>query len=272
MILSGNVIVEPLPRMESPLSAPVRSRPLMASALALIGIFAIADVCSRGVIVPVLYAVPLVLLARAGYANWLRWITAALVLIVYAAYFAKFVVHPSVHVVHPFDYRLVNRTFVVVAICMLEVLLKLRVSTESLRGDVELPETLRHEEDETDETLAILLCVGLTTAIALVDFLSPANYNLAILYMVPLFLCAWIRSRRLLWGMWGVAMVLTVLGFLWGPAPTVAHAHLGFMVVNRVLAAMVMTLLAVLLHFQIAGNRIAVSRFSDSRRQSGNPA
>ena len=30
----------------------------------------------------------------------------------------------------------------------------------------------------------------LTVMIALADFLAPANYNLAIFYMVPLFLCA----------------------------------------------------------------------------------
>ena len=153
---------------------------------------------------------------------------------------------------------------------MLEVLLKLRVSTEHLRGDFELSEVLRHEEDETDETLAILLGAGLTTAIALADFLSPANYNLAILYMVPLFLCAWTRSRRLLWGMWAVALLLAVAGFVFGP-PTAAHTHIELMVENRVLAVVALTLLAVLLHFQI-GERSSAGRLSDSRRQSGKPA
>jgi hypothetical protein len=272
MALSGNVIVDNPSRIELAANAPAHSKPLMAAALALMGVFTIADIGSRGVIVPVLYAVPLVILAQAGYANKLRWITAALVLVIYAVYFGKCALHPSAHSTSPFDYRLINRTFVVVAICMLEVLLKLRVSTESLRGDVELSEVLRHEEDETDETLAILLGAVLTTAIALADFLSPANYNLAILYMVPLFLCAWTRSRRLLWGMLAVALGLTVVGFLCGPPTTAAHAHMVYMVVNRILAALVLALLAVLLHFQTGNDRSPASRPSDSRRQSGNPA
>jgi len=272
MSLSGNVIdAESLRHVESATIAPAHSKPLMATALALMVIFTIADMASRGVLVSVLYAVPLMLLARAGYANKLRWITAALVLVIYGVYFGKWAIYSAAHGTSPFDYRLVNRTFVVLAICMLEVLLKLRVSTECLREDVELSEALRQEEDETDETLAILLGAGLTTAIALADFLSPANYNLAILYMVPLFLCAWTRSRRLLWGMLALALVLTVVGFLCGPPTSAANARMAFMVVNRTLAALVMTLLAILLHFQIT-DRGTVSRPWDSRRQSGNSA
>lgn len=268
MTILTHLSIENPPRVESAQAAPVRSKPLMAAALFLAGVFAVADIASRGVLISVLYAVPLVVLARAGYANKLRWMTAALVVLIYAVYFGKCAFHLSGHGANPFDFRLVNRTFVVLAICMLEVLLKLRVSTESLRGDFELSEALRHEEDETDETLAILLGAALTTFVALADFLSPANYNLAILYLVPLFLCAWTRSRGLLWGMLAIAMGLTVAGFLCGPPVSSAHTHLSLMVANRALAAVTMTLLAVLLHFQIGGRGVA-TRTSDFRRPSG---
>ena len=271
MTLSANVIIENPRRIEeSAIRGPVRSKPLMAAALALMSVFTVADIASRGVVISILYAVPLVVLAHAGYANKLRWVTVALVVIIYAIYFGKLLLYP-IPSSNPFDYRLVNRTFVVVAICMLEVLLKLRVSTDGLRGDVELSESLRHEEDETDETLAILLGASLTAAIALADFFSPANYNLAILYMVPLFLCAWTRSRRLLWGMLAAALVLTVVGFLCGPPTTNVHVRLEYMIINRVLVALAMMLLAVLLHFEI-GDRAPVSGHSDSRRHSGLPA
>jgi hypothetical protein len=271
MPISEKVILEKPSRLGSAVGPPIRSKPLMASAFILIGVFAIADFGSRGVLISVLYAVPLVVMARAGYSNTLRWVTAALVVLIYAVYFGKWAIHSHAQGATPFDYKLLNRTFVVLAICMLEVLLKLRVSTEHLRGDVELSEALRHEEDETDETLAILLGVGLTTAIALADFLSPANYNLAILYMVPLFLCAWTRSRRLLWGMLAVSLMLSAAGFVCGPPTTSAHTHIALMIANRVLAALAITLLAVLLHFQI-GERSSAARLSDSRRQSGRPA
>ena len=151
---------------------------------------------------------------------------------------------------------------------MLEMLLKLRISTDCLRNDVELSESLQHEEDETDETLAVLVGVGLMAIIALADFLSPANYNLAILYLVPLFLCAWTRSRRLLWGMLAVALVLTVVGFICGPPTTSTDTTMTRMIVNRTLAGFVLALLAVLLHFQI-GHRNSGFRMFDSRRQPG---
>ena len=112
------------------------------------------------------------------------------------------------------------------------------------------------EENETDETLAILIGAGLIVVIAVVDLFLPANYNLAILYVVPLFLCAWSRSRRLLWGMLATLLVLSVVGFFVGPSVISMHVQAGYMAGNRILAALATTLVAVLLHFQIgAGNQ-----------------
>jgi hypothetical protein len=202
-----------------------------------------------------------------------------LVVAVYAVYFLKWALYSagSPAAQTPFDFHLVNRTFVVLTICMLEVLLKLRMSTASLSADVEIPESMRREEEETDETLAVLLGVAFAAGIALADFFSPANYYFAILYIVPLFFCAWTRSRRLLWGGWGLTMVLTVLGFVCGPPATAMHPHMAHLILNRMLAGLALTLLAVLLHFQIGhrlppGDRPAMSRWSDSRRPSSTTA
>lgn len=268
MIASGNITVERPHRVESPAARLAPSRALLATAVALLGVFTVADVFSRGIVLSVLYAVPLVLVAWAGYHRALRWVTVALVVIVYAVFFGKWAMYAPPGS-SPFNFALVNRTLVVVSLCLLEVLLKMRVSTECLRGDVELSESLRHEEDEIDETLAILMGVALTSAIALADFLSPANYNFAILYTVPLFLCAWTRFQRLLWGTLAVALLLSVLGFICGPPMTSSDTTMTRMVINRVLSGLVLALLAVLLHFQIDGR--VPSRFGDARRQSGNP-
>ena len=101
----------------------------------------------------------------------------------------------------------------------------------------------------------MLAGVVLVAATAIVDFLSPANYNLAVLYLLPLFLCVWIRSRRLLWGMLGFALVLTYLGYIWGP-PANAGAFLDTLPVNRVLTVVSLGLVTVLLHFRIPTIRV----------------
>lgn len=270
MIRTGDVLIQPAERSEAATMAIVRSPALMFAAYGLLALFTVADIFSRGIIVSILYVVPLVVLAWAGYGSKLRQVALLMVVVVYAVFFGKWLMYarPDSSL---FNFALVNRTFVALTICALAMLLKLRISTEYLRSDAELPETMQCEEDETDETLAVLLAVGMTAFIALADFLSPANYNLAILYLVPLFLCAWARRRRLLWGMLAVALVLTAVGFVCGPPTTSAETTLTRMIVNRTLAAFVLTLLAVLLHFQI-GQRTAGWRLFDSRRQSGTSA
>jgi hypothetical protein len=79
----------------------------------------------------------------------------------------------------------------------------------------------------------------LILAIAVIDFLAPANYNIAILYPVPLFICAWTRSRWLPWAMLAVLLVLTVAAFMLGPASTWKGSEIELFK-NRMLAAICM--------------------------------
>ncbi len=239
---------------ESALAAPPCSPALLAASLALLAILFVADVFSPGASLSVLLPLPLILFIRAGYVHQLRGMTLAAIGLVFAAHFIKNGLLPSGTGIL-FDYRLVNRSLIAMAIAALGMLLEFRVATDFLRGDWELPEYFRREEDEIDETLAVLAGVVLVTAIAIVDFLSPANYNLAVLYLLPLFLCVWIRSRRLLWGMLGLALVLTYLGYIWGP-PLTAGAFLDSLPVNRVLTVVSLGLVTVLLHFGIPTIRV----------------
>ena len=90
--------------------APARLPMLLAAAFVLLVLFTLADIGSDGVIVSILYAVPLVVVARAGYASKLRWVTAGLVVIVFAAYFCKWAHVLAPRATSPFNYNLVNRT------------------------------------------------------------------------------------------------------------------------------------------------------------------
>jgi hypothetical protein len=237
---------------DSGAAAPPKSRRLLAAALALMAALFVADLFSPGASLSILFPVPLILLMRAGYIRQLRWMTVVVIGLVFAAHFIKNGLMPGASGVLS-DYRLVNRALIAVAIAALGMLLEFRVATDFLRGDWEMPEYFRREEDEIDETLAVLTGVLLVAATAIVDFISPANYNLAVLYLLPLFLCVWIRSRRLLWGMFGLALVLTCAGYVLGPAPTV---HLEVLPTNRILTVVAFAFVTVLLHFRIPTLRV----------------
>ena len=108
--------------------SPARSKPLMVAAVGLLAIFTVADFAAPSTMLAILYAVPLVLMAQAGYANQLRRITAALVIVIYAVYFGKWFMYSASNGSSLFDYRFVNRSLVVLMICLLQVLLKMRAS------------------------------------------------------------------------------------------------------------------------------------------------
>ena len=67
--------------------------------------------------------------------------------------------------------------------------------------------------------LGMLIAMPTVVVIALVDGLTPGNFNMAVLYVVPLVTCAWVRSVRLLWTMCVLLQVLAIGGLFWGPPP-----------------------------------------------------
>ena len=88
------------------------------------------------------------------------------------------------------------------------------------QSDRELPDHFRWQEQEVNATLAMLICALLVALIAVVDYFSPANFNLAILYPIPLFIAAWTGSRRLLWSMLATLLLLTLVAHLWVRQPS----------------------------------------------------
>lgn len=96
------------------------------------------------------------------------------------------------------------------------------------------------------------LAAAVIASIALVDLNTPETVNLAILYSLPLLVCATGRNRRILWGLTGVCLVLSYAVFYW---KWDAEGHdrrvLASLLMNRSLAGLVLLLTGALLHHLI---------------------
>jgi len=120
----------------------------------------------------------------------------------------------------------------------------------------ELPEGFRREDREISETLAVLCCVPLISLLGIVDYFLPANYNLAILYPIPLFIAVWTRNRVLLWALLAALLALAVFAQWAGPPATDPDA-VSTMFRNRVMALFALVAVTVILHRWIGRERVA---------------
>ena len=223
-------------------------RPLIAAMLLFVAI-AIVDVLAPRITVSILYGIPLILVVRAGYVRPLWRFTAMLILLTIGMHFLKSTLYPPDSGPIYLNFRLVNRAFVAVMLWLMAQILQMWVGSDRQR-QLELNEPYRASEDENDATLAVLLCIPLALIIALVDLLLPANFNLAILYPIPLLICAWTRNRALLWSTLAVLLLLTAAGYQFRHGP-IDGTLVPAMRTNRILSAVLTTAVTVVLHFWI---------------------
>ncbi len=251
-------------------SPPVaRSSGYLYAAIGLALAIAAADVLVRGMTASVLYAIPLILLARSGYVRRLRRIVVLLLVADFISHFVKTAFWSTTVPPEYLDFRLVNRTFVAVMLLLLAFLLECWQWTERIRLDFELSESWRREEDENDETLAVVICLPLMLGIFVVDLLSPANYNLAILYLVPLVVCVWMRRPRILWAIVGLAAVLAAMDLAFGAPVTNPKVHFLVVVMNRCVAMAAMALVAAMLHRWLRDDDAATAGWRTPAGSSG---
>jgi hypothetical protein len=230
-----------------------RTRGSGTPALFLVLWIALVDVCWPKTNVSILYVAPLLMLAQTTQPRTL-WRTAAiLTMLTFGGYFLKNLLVPEQAGDDLFGYRLVNRTLVAATMVALVPLVMLWQRGRREAIDAELPDTFRREEQEIGATLAAVCCAPLVGLIAVIDLLSPANYNLAILYPVPLLICAWSRSRTLIWTMLVALELLSFAAFLWGP-PLVASDEMS-LTRNRVLSGLGMLVVTAILHFWLGSDR-----------------
>ena len=95
----------------------------------------------------------------------------------------------------------------------------------------------------------VLVCV-LAAVIAIVDFLLPANINIASLYFLPIVLSGWTRSSKWLWGSTAVFIFLTFGGVIVARAPIV-NAITWIDWLNRTMTAVALGVTAVPVHLRV---------------------
>lgn len=214
---------------------------------------AVVDLCWQRTNLAILYLAPMFLLAESRSPRALWRLAALMVTLTYGGFLLKNLIGP-LRYEDAFDvYRLINRTLVAATIVALVPLIVLWQRTRASDGDAELPESFRREDEEISATFAALICLPLVAVIAIIDLVAPANYNLAILYPVPILICAWSRSRSMMWAMLVALQLLSVLAFWWGPALTQGDDM--SLTRNRILTGIVLLVVTVILDYWISSDR-----------------
>lgn len=199
----------------------VAYRWFLACLVLAIWIFAI-DVSWDRTNVSVLYVVPLLLLAERGELRHVRVLVLLMVLLTFSAYLIKKTLSPEGAITPYLHFSLFNRSLS--ALMLIAVGWAIHVWSERRNYYApELPEDFRSNEWRVSALQAYCLCLPLIVLLAALDLFAPANYNLAILYLVPLFVCVWSGSRKLLWIVLATLVALAVIAYFVGPGPTDAR-------------------------------------------------
>ena len=143
--------------------------------------------------VSVLYILPLLLLAQASDVRHLWRFVGLTVLLTFAAFQVKKMMSPLGPTTSYFHFSLFNRAMVAVMLAVMGWFLRMWVRWREDQADPELSESMRHDDQEISATLAVLCCAGAVGGGG-DRHRAPANYNFAILYPIPLFICVWMAQ------------------------------------------------------------------------------
>jgi hypothetical protein len=220
----------------------------------------VADCVIPKINLSILFAVPLVMVARAN-RHAATTMRAALVLSVftYLDYYLRltFVTHvPNFwlpeHLLRPW---LLNRSLVAVVLVMIAAVSS---STQRQRERMAALSRLRaqHPEDADqydnllvafEQLVWAVVCAIIMVGVFALDVVTPAPWNLPILYILPVVVSAWGASRYLTWGLVPFALLANVAGFYMGPweSNTALAQSYGL---NRVVAAVAVVLVALVVN------------------------
>lgn len=220
--------------------SPDRARIRLVTFAVIAGALAIADTLTTGVNLAILY-VPMVLLITltAGRQPAAMPVVAGVTLLTYGSFLLGFLVVPA----EPprfISYRFLNRTFVVMAIWAIFILV--------FRQGIYRPRRMTHPQgsiedaslfDRIADSLASFTAVAFSAAVIAVvsaaDFLTPGQLNPAILYVPAVLVAILVGRTRHLWLVVLLASILAVVGLIWGPSPKLLEEWKLRLIVNRVL-------------------------------------
>ncbi len=223
---------------------------IMGSAIA-VAVLIISDLLTHSLNLSILYSIPMYLLAIRLPRMWVGIIAVGLVVLTYCGLFMG-VRPPGLQTAEQlFDnYRMVNRSLSSVSILATALVAgwQRQWSMRMLQRVEEDPVLLDHPiyVDLMDQvrffaTLLIALCI--TTSLVIVDWTTTAEFNLPILYVVPMVLCVLSGSVRTIWFIGPILVVLTWAGFWASRDQMQVNPLLPLM--NRIIASLMLIALAI---------------------------
>ena len=203
----------------------------------------------------ILYAIPLTLLGCSGQLRAMRWMTPVVLALTFITYFVKFWLDPPAAGPQFLNFRIVNRAILAGMLWLLSRVLGMWLEEDRYRQDPLWSDEFDRAHSQISAMLGMLIAMPTVVVIALVDALTPGHFNLAVLYVVPLVTCAWVRSPRLLWTLCVLLVVLAVGGLFWGPPPDRRRSISAVFCKTVFSTAVVMIIVAALLHYWMRATR-----------------
>lgn len=216
----------------------------------------------------VLFIIPLIILAQTARGRRLLPLAFLLVLLTYACFLLKIMIHDGIKPIpHDFYIRLFNRSLaagsIVITAFLLHSWIRFREywadKHSNYQGALDSDEVLYDQIFHVlEQFMAIGTCVIIASIIFAMDILSPNDINAPLLYFVPLFIIGQARNRLALWLMILMFIILSYVGFIWGPPGTTDPNTLP-PIGNRSLAVITLIMAAVVYDLTLLKSRLAAT-------------
>src|SRR5215204_2763706 len=117
---------------------------------------------------------------------------------------------------------------------------------------------------------AIAVAVMIMAGAVVADFLTPAHFNAAIMFVPAVVMVGIARKRRLVWGATIATIFLTMAGLTWGPRPSPALGpeFRSYFVGNRTLVILSLVGTAVVAHLWIRAMKAREQNERDLQQQN----
>jgi len=120
-------------------------------------------------------------------------------------------------------YRLVNRSLVALAMVGVAALLHMQGGMKAMilrqRAHDPMDEEFGQILDAFNQISTVSIAAVVVAAVCIADLLSPGQFNLPILFAIPLAFVSQVGSRKILWTIALILVALALLLFKFGPRP-----------------------------------------------------